>query len=268
MMQKRDTHVRWAVEIQKTGLERRNLSDLLNGLGFELVEGIEFPALASPEIDACATAADAFEKAKAVRAAFKGPTQIDSEFALGSVIDYSISPPRRHAFLEVDSCVMTMSAGNVTISVSPPKGLSPAELERWTADYEEKKYQAKLERQRSKLEPAFFSSRAAKVVELLATDKPSAEIIYKIYELAEGHPDNRTDFHRQFAISREQFNRFKDAVHNPSVTGDWARHAYHDTPKTLDPMTKSEAETFVRDIAAKWLKMLQPKRSQEVASND
>jgi hypothetical protein len=264
----RATDVRWAVEIQKTGLERRNLSDLLNGLGFKLVEGIEYPALASPEIDACATAADAFEKAKAVRAAFKGPTQIDPEFVLGSVIDYSSSPPRRHAFLEVDSCVMTMSVGNATISISPPKGLSPAELERWTADYEERQYQAKLERQRSKLEPAFFSPRAAKLIELLATDKPSAETIYKIYELAEGHPENRADFHRQFGISREQFNRFKDAVHNPSVTGDWARHAYQDTPKTLNPMTKSEAETFVRDIAAKWLETLRPKQSQGGASND
>lgn len=256
--------MRWAVEIQKTGLERRNLSDLLNGLGFNLVAGIAFPALASTEIDECASAAEAFEKAKAVRTAFRGPTQIDPEFSLGSVIDYSSSPPKRHAFLEIDSCVMKMSAGNITITTSPPKGLSLAELERWTADYEEKQYQAKLERQRSKLEPVFFSSRAAKVVELLATDRPSAEIIYKIYELAEGHPDDRTDFHRRFGISREQFNRFKDAVHNPSVTGDWARHAYHDTPKTLDPMTKSAAETFVRDIAAKWLKTLRPKRSQQV----
>jgi len=259
--------VRWAVEIQKTGLERRNLSDLLNGLGFKLVEGIEFPALASPEIDACATASDAFEKAKAVRAVFKEPTQIDPEFTLGSVIDYSSSPPKRHAFLEVDSSVMTMSAGNVTITVSPPKGLSLAELKRWTAEYEENQYQAKLERQRSMIEPAFFSARAAKVIELLAIDKPSAEIIYKIYEFAEGHPENRLDFHQQFGIPREQFNRFKDAVHNPSVTGDWARHAYHDTPKTLNPMTKSEAEMFVRDIANKWLKTLRLKQSQNGASS-
>jgi hypothetical protein len=230
-------------------------------LGFKVVEGIDFPALASPGIDECATAAEAFEKAKAVRTAFKGPTPIDPEFSLGSVIDYSSSPPKRHAFLEIDSCVMKMSAGNVTITISPPKGLSPAELECWTADYEEKQYRAKLERQRSKLEPAFFSSRAAKVIELLATDRPSAEIIYKIYELAEGHPENRSDFHQQFGISRESFNRFKDAVHNPSVTGDWARHAYHDKPKTLDPMTKDEAEMFVRDIASKWLKTLRLKQS-------
>jgi hypothetical protein len=249
-------NVKWAIEIQKTGLEKRNLTDLLNGLGFELVEGIEYPALASLEIDACLTPADAFEKAKAVREAFKGPAQIDPDFVLGSVIDYSTSPPRRHAFLEVDSCIMTMTMGTPTITISPPKGLSPTELEQWQAEYEERQYQAKLERQRSKLEPAYLNERAAKVIELLSVDKPRAEILYKIYELAEGHPYNRTDFHQQFGITPNQFDRFRDAVHNPSVTGDWARHAYHDKPRTSNPMTQGEAEAFVREISVKWLKSL------------
>jgi len=94
------------------------------------------------------------------------------------------------------------------------------------------------------------------VIELLAVNQPTAEAIYKIYELAEGHPNNRADFRQQLDISQEQFNRFRDAVHNPSVTGDWARHAYHCKPKTSNPMTKGEAEAFVRAIAAKWLKSL------------
>lgn len=244
--------MKWAVEIQKTSLERRNLSDLLNGLGFKLVEGIEYPALTSPEVDACTTATDAFEKAKAVRSAFKEVAQIDPEFALGSVIEYSSNPPRRHAFIEVESCVHTMSAGNITLSVSPPKGSSPAELERWAADYEEQQYQAKLERQRSKLEPAFFNPRAVEVIELLRAENLSAETIYKIYELAKGS-SNHQSFQSQFGISNLEFDRFRDAVHNASVHGDWARHATHDPPRTSNPMSKNEAETFIRDIAARWL---------------
>lgn len=255
--------VKWAIEIQKTSLERRNLIDLLLGLGFELVEGIEYPALASPTIDMCVSAADAFEMAKAVSAAFKGPAQIDPDFALGSVIDYSTNPPRRHAFLEVNSCVSTTTCGTSTLTVFPPSGLSPAELERWKADYEERQYQAKLERQRARLEPAFISPKAAKAIELLNHKMLSAVAVYKIYELAEGHPDNRADFHRQFGISRDQFNRFRDAVHNPSVSGDWARHAYHDEPRTSNPMTKGEAETFVRAIAARWLNSLRRPKPDE-----
>ena len=201
--------------------------------------------------------------AKGVRLAFKGPAQINPEFVLGSVIDYSTNPPRRHTFLEVDSCVMTMTVGTATLTVSPPNGLSPAELERWNADYEERQYQARLEHQRSRIEPAYISPKAAKVIELLSMEKPSAETVYKIYELAEGHPDNRANFHKQFGVSREQFDRFRDAVHNPSVSGDWARHAYHDEPRTSNPMTKGEAEGFVRNIAARWLDSLRrPKPDQ------
>ena len=151
---------------------------------------------------------------------------------------------------------MKITAGTATITVSPPKGLAPTELEQWNADHEERQYQAELERQRSMLEPAYLSARAKKVIELLAVDKPTAETIYKIYELAEEHPDNRADFHQQLGISQAQFNRFRDAVHNPSVTGDWARHACHGKPRTSNPMTKGEAETFVREIAAKWLQSL------------
>ena len=63
--------MKWAIEIQKTSLDERNLSDLLKGLGFTLVEGIEYPAFTSPELDARTSATDAFEVAKTVRLAFK-----------------------------------------------------------------------------------------------------------------------------------------------------------------------------------------------------
>jgi hypothetical protein len=140
------------------------------------------------------------------------------------------------------------------LTVSPPKGLSSEDLKRWKDEHAERDYQAKLEHQRSRLEPSFRNSKAEKVLQLLSIENPSAEIIYKIYELAEGHPTNRNVFHTQFGISKDQFDRFKDAVHNPTVTGDWARHAYEDPPRTSNPMSKDEAEQFVRNIASEWLK--------------
>jgi hypothetical protein len=91
--------MKWAIEIQKTSLEQRNLADLLKVLGFDLIQGIEYPALSSQTIDACATAADAFDIAKDVRAAFKGPAKIDPEFALGSVIDYATTPLRHRVVM-------------------------------------------------------------------------------------------------------------------------------------------------------------------------
>lgn len=254
--------MRWAVEVQTTRLEKRNLKDLLLGLGFDLVEGIEYPALTSPEIDACSTAADAFEKAKVVRESLKGPAQIDPDFVLGSVVDYLSDPPRRHLFLEAESCITIITTGTVSAKMSPPDGLSLPELESWNADYEERQYQAKLELQRSRLEPAFISKKAAKALELLGATNPSGEVLYKIYELAEGHPGNRPNFHSQFGISKAEFDRFADTVHSPTVSGGWARHAYEKPIKTGNPMSKGEAESFARGIASRWLEHVRKSKSE------
>lgn len=240
----------WAVEIQNTTLDQRNLSDLLEGLGFTLTKGIDFPAFTSPSMNQCKSTKDVFEIAKQLRAAFTGSAQIDTKFAIGSVIDFSSNPPSRHGFYECASLVCKASVECVTLKVSPPANLSADDLRKWEEKQKEQEYQVKLENQRSKLEPVFLNPRATKVLELLSAE---TQILYKIYELAEGHPDNRKTFQIQFGINKEEFNRFKDAVHNPSVSGDWARHAYQDKPKTSDPMSKTEAETFVSRLAKQWL---------------
>jgi len=245
--------MKWTVEIKKTVLDHRNLIELLDGLDFKVVDGIEFPAFTSQEIEICKTAEEVYEIAKHLRDAITGPAQIDPEFTLGSVIDFSIDPPKRHTFLEMKSVVLESKVGQPTITTSPPKGISPHEIEMWEKERAEQDYQNKLEGQRVKLEPAYWSSRATKVLELLSVENPSGETIYKIYELAEGHPNKRNAFHAQFGITNKEFGRFQDTVHNPKVSGDWARHSYENTPRTKNPISREEAERFVREIAAKWL---------------
>lgn len=260
--------VKWAIEIQKTNLDQRNLIDLLNGLGYFLIDGIQYPAFTSAEINAYDSAINVFENAKHLRSALTGPAQIASTFVLGDVIDFSSDPPKRHAFMETESSVIRCCSGEASLTItSPSMGLSVEELEKWEKDYAEQEYQAKLERQRARLEPAFWNSQAAKVLELLSKKNPSGETLYKIYELAEGNPTRRKEFHAQLGISKVEFNRFQDAVHNPTVSGDWARHAYDAPPKTDNPMSKGEAEHFVRQIAATWLKHVRissQKKSVEV----
>jgi hypothetical protein len=218
-----------------------------------LIDGVQFPAFTSPEIDRCASAADVFEAAKRVRAAFSGPAQIDPDFSLGSVIEYSFDPPKRHAFLEVNSAVSMQFVGSPTLTASPPKGLSDEQLKIWEEEQAERAYQAKLESQRARLEPAYRSARAGKVLELLAAENQTGESLWKIYELMEEYRNNRRDFQKQFGVPEEQFQRFKDAVHNPNVSGDWARHAAAGKLNSGNPMSKREAETFIRGLATRWL---------------
>jgi hypothetical protein len=248
--------MKWAVEIQRTSLDGRSLADLLGGLGFTLIDGIDFPAFTSLEINGCASAEEVFALAKQVRAAFTGPADIDSEFSLGSVIDYSFDPPKRRAFLEVNSSVHMQFVGSPTITASPPKALSDEQLKIWEEEHAERAYQAKLENQRARLEPAYRNARAARVLKLLELEDHSGVTLWRIYELAEGHPSKREAFHKQFGVTAEQFRRFKDAVHNFTVSGDWARHTYDEKPKTSNPMSKKEAERFVRELAARWLALV------------
>jgi len=245
--------MKWAVEIQKTGLQHRNLVDLLNGLGFQLVDGVDFEAMYSPYFDDLESATEVWTEAKKVRYAFTGPASIDPEFVLGSVIDYSTKERKRHAFLEAKSIEFTLTGASATLTISPPPNLSSEELRKWEDKRAEQEYQTQLESQREKLEPVFLEPRAAKVLELLSIENQTGETLYKIYEIMESHPSKRKDFQHQFDISKDEFKRFKDAVHNPVVSGDLARHAYKDPPKTKNPMTIDEAKIFIQALAKKWL---------------
>lgn len=244
--------MRWTIRIDETGLDPRNLSDLVEELGFEVIQFEDSPALTSSSIDACATAKEAFEEAHAVRDAFV-VANIDPKFRLGVVTDLSHEPPARHHIFGLVGveCRVTTGTGNLT--VQPPVGLDVQELAEWHAEREEREYQTKLRGQRIPVKAAFRSERATKALRLLQVPEPTGAELYKLYELAEGAPQNRRDFHCQFQISKQEFDRFSDAVHNQTVSGDWARHAYDKEPRTPNPMSKAEAKVFVHRIVWAWL---------------
>lgn len=253
--------LKWAIEVQSTQLERRNLADLLRRLGFELMDEAPHVAFSSPGINECTIAAEAYEIAKSVREAFIGPAGIDTEFTLGRVIDYTTLPARRHAFLELQSGAYVTSFMEVTLVVGPPSGLSEEQIREWREQREEAEYQAKLDAQLSKLEPAFFSPRAAKVLDLLSIRSPTGETLFKAYEVMRGARSNMGAFASRFSVSDTDYRRFSDAVHKDSVSGDWARHAHGEPPQTQNPMSKAEAEAFVRRLASMWLQDFRDTRS-------
>lgn len=244
--------MRWAVEIQGTSLERRNLSDLLSGLGYSIIDGVDHIAVTSPSLDAHSSTGEVWIEAKKIREAMKGPANIDPQFTLGAVINYATGEPIRHLFLEAESGRFVVT-GAATLTVAPPVGLSGEAHDAWKAARMESEYQVKLESQRARLEPVFREPRASKVLDLLERERHSGETLYKIYELVEEHPSQRKQLLRQFGVSQHEFDRFRDAVHNPVVSGEFARHAYHDQPRTNDPMTRGEAETFIVQLAHRWL---------------
>jgi hypothetical protein len=168
----------------------------------------------------------------------------------------SLGEPKRHHFLEIKSGIIVTTGLDAILTVSPPDNLSAEQLIEYNRRRAEQEFKAKLEAQRAKLEPVFREPRAVKVLQLLKRDSHNGESLYKIYELVEGHPSRRKEFHERFGISKVEFQRFSDAVHNPVVSGELARHAYEDKPKTDNPMTISEAKSFVVGITKHWLASL------------
>jgi len=249
--------MKWAFQIERTTLDRRNLFDLLDRIGYQPadVPGLDL-AFCSKTLEACVTANEVWEEAKRLRNLMSEVTEIDPEFALGPVIDLSAGEPKRHHFLDVKSGFIAMTEANAILTVSPPDGLSAEQLIDYNNHRAEQEYKAKLEVQLSKLVPAFREPRAIKVLQLLKRDSHNGDSLYKIYELLEGHPSHRKEFHERFGISKVEFQRFSDAVHNPVVSGELARHAYEDKPKTDNPMTFAEANSFVLGTAKRWLASL------------
>ena len=249
--------MKWAFLIERTTLDRRNLLDLLDGIGYQPanVPGLGL-AFWSKTLEGCLSAGEVWEEAKRIRDLVSKVTEIDPDFILGPVIDLSSGEPKRHHFLEAESGIIVMTGLDAILTVSPPDNLSAEQLIEYNRSRAEQEYKAKLETQRAKLEPAYREPRAAKLLQLLKRDSHTGESLYKIYELAEGHPSRRKVFRKQFGICEVDFRRFSDAVHNPVVSGELARHAYEDKPKTDNPMTIAEAKLFVLGIAKRWLASL------------
>lgn len=245
--------MKWAVEIQKSSLSRRNLADLFDGLGYELVESSDMLALTSPEWEKLDDAKEVWEDAEKVRAVMKGPAQTDSDFTLGEVVDYSTHPPRRTVIFRTSLPKLNITPFATVVEFGPSDDLSDAELVEWTERREEEKYQLELEAQLATLEPAFKEPKAARVLELFNLPHQDGQSLWKIYELIEDNAPDRNVVLSQLGTCRPEFERFSDAVHNERANGSFARHAKDEKLKTSGPMMPQEAEQYIRRIAKTWL---------------
>ena len=93
--------MRWAIQIERTTLDRRHLFDLIDNLGYKPadVPGHEI-VLWSATLEVCESAGEVWEEAKRLRELISEVTEIDPEFVLGPVLDLSSGAPKRQFFLE------------------------------------------------------------------------------------------------------------------------------------------------------------------------
>ena len=252
----RTNDMKWAVEIQRTGLEIRNLEDILKSLNFRLFLAGQNQGFTSDEMDQCANEDEVNNIAKQLREAMK-VGEVDTEFSLGPVIDYRSDPVKRIVLLEATSSMQINTSA--MLSSAPAQNLSEVELHLWHKEKAEQDYQIALRWQLTKVVSAYRSETAKEVLNLFKTKNQTGLSLFKIYELMEDKASKYdkkagTAFRQRFDISEEQFRRFSDAVHNPSATGYWARHSVKHTLDSDNPMTQLEAQNFIRDLAERWLR--------------
>ena len=248
--------MRWIVEIKNSGLQKRNLKKLLYEVGFTLLDTEEGIAFTSDEINEYNSPQEVYHVAKKLRAALTGPSLIDPNFRLGDVVEVNVNPQRHHVIMELLPVSYELTFAPLELKVSPSKGLSSEQKKNWEITKKEKEDKDKFKRQKTRLVASYLNSKADKVMELCARISLTGTDVYKIYELLEGESD-RKQFHIIYGIKKEEFDSFKDAVHNEKVTGDWARHIREDKLNSENPMTKKEAIRFIKDLAERWLENIQ-----------
>ena len=243
------------IEIRNSDLEKINIKNLLSELRFTLLDTENGIAFTSDELNEYDTLKEVFRVAKKLRAALTGPSMVDPNFILGDVIEVDTSPQRHHKIIELLPGKYEISGETIGLKVSPPKGLSIDQKKIWKITNKEKKDNDKFKRQRTRFLASYFNPKADEIMDLCDRKSLTGTDVYKLYELMEGEPSNRVNFHSDFGIEKEQFKRFKDAVHNRKVTGNWARHAKEEEPKSENPMTKKEAIKFIKDLGERWLEL-------------
>jgi len=159
--------MQWAVQIERTSLRPRNIKDILEHLGYSVVENDKYGMLFhSPRFDELDAADLVWETVKRLESVITGAAKIDAQFSLGGVIQFEHGSSRRYVFAEVH-----VAAGVGTVcaagTVGPPAGLTPEEIEEWRVAREERQYRSMLETQLKRLKPAYSNPRAERVLSLL-----------------------------------------------------------------------------------------------------
>jgi len=239
-------------------LHDRLLSDLLASVGFRLTTSGDARVIVGEGLDSLDSAGEVWERAKQLARSFTGSASIDDEFAVGAVYDFSTDPPRRHVFAEGKVAALSATVHAAAVTISPPAGLTEEEIKQRQAKAEEQRYQNDLSAMRERLRAVYFKPKAERVLQLLASERQTGETLYKVYELVIDGDGKR--FIAYLGVEKETIGRFKDAVHNAAVSGDFARHATANRPRSEHPMTPDEAEAFIRSLVNSWLRWISTDR--------
>jgi hypothetical protein len=101
------------------------------------------------------------------------------------------------------------------------------------------------------------SETVARVLGLFASKPLDWVNLYRILEVVESDMGGLKSIAQQGWATRAGLRRFKRSANSPSAIGDDARHGKEPTQPAADPMTLSEARSFIETILHNWLRTKQ-----------
>jgi hypothetical protein len=250
--------VHWAVEYIISGDDQWLVVNVLAAFDVTLETHEQKTYLRSPELDALANANDvrasAVEIVEAVKSAvLRQPVKFDIGTALLRVADDGSFV--KHAYTQIVASAggfASVQLGVVTIEAKGSTLLSDEE----PRVAQERQKQAERDSRSAKAITRAIAARKSKYVTLarrLLAEVPFSErAMYGVRDCI------RQDSRNNLAALglKSEMSRFSRSINHEESFGDKSRHVVSIEPPHPNPMTRSEAETFIRAAAERWFELV------------
>jgi len=97
-------------------------------------------------------------------------------------------------------------------------------------------------------------SNVAKVLRLFGIGTHDWISLYRVFEVIEEDVGGVSNIKKQGWAAEKAIKRFKHTANSPHILGDIARHGVEKTEPPKDPMSLSEARSFIEGIIHNWLR--------------
>ena len=158
-------------------------------------------------------------------------------------VSYIDDSGKRHQFVSFPSATLTMrSKLRVTATVVKPDG---------TVDASNKKQPSIIELGYS---IAQKDANAAEALRIFGVFDTNWFNLYKVFEIIRDDVGGHAQLIRAGWVSEKNISRFTGTAQSSDILGDDARHARYRGGPPSDPMSLSEAKSFIKTILEQWIR--------------
>jgi hypothetical protein len=245
--------MRWRVAISDFPNDPRLLRELLAPLAISLVaENDEHFLVGEPfELEQSAEAVHniAIHLETVALEVKRGDSAARCSFKTGSVFERASGDSwRKHAFVTLQAGALAIATAVGVVTVGTSSALSEEERRRLEQERKELEFRDLSQRTIPRFVSAVRYPNALQVQQLLHGDLDPLTLGH-IGEIIENDLGGAI----KQLVSKRQWTRFQRSINHPDVFGVNARHIVSNEQPPPNPMSLSEAQAFIRELASKWL---------------